>query len=308
MAGSGMGTAGINGRGAERKAQRPALQSGSPWPCCGMDTHDAPGTMGADRKARLILPRLNDAVPLKDLTSRSGVNGLCDEAVMHEEDRLETVAEFFALMSVLAWAGILSGDNAASKGRTHYQDGTGSKANRTEAAHCIPQQVLINGRYPHELLGTESSVHQCGLKPLPVYSKLVSLFARTNKTSIEVNDTDGSIESVSGSLGIKIAFVKWTDHLLDILEKRPPKSKVEVLRSAQEAYLGFFEAEKMATRTKLNRRLSDRTTDSARRAKNQVQVRLLLAFMQAQARSLNPPPLHAAAFKAFWEEVAREDD
>jgi hypothetical protein len=272
-----------------------------------MDTHDAPGTMGADRKGRFFLPRLNDAVPLKDLTSRSGLEGLFDEAVKHEKDRLETVAEFFALMSLLAWAGILSGDNAASKGRTYYQDGWGTKASRTEAAHCIPQQVLINGRRPPDLLKSESQVHSAGLKPLPVFTRLVSVFARTNKVSIEVNDTDGSIENVSGGLGIKIAFVKWTDHLLDILEKRPPKSKVEVLRSAQEAYLGFFEAEKLATRTKLNRRLSDRTSDPAKRAKNQVQVRLLLAFMQSQARSLNPPPLHAAAFKAFWEEVARDD-
>lgn len=272
-----------------------------------MDSHDAPGTMGAGRTARFILPRLNDAVPLKELTSRKELDGLAFEAEEHEKDRLETVAEFFALMSVLAWAGILSGDNAASKGRTWYQDGKGTKADRTEAAHCIPQQVLINGRRPPDLLDSESELHQGGLKPLPVFTKLVSVFARTNKVSVEVNDTDGSIENVSGSLGIKLAFVKWTDHLLDILEKRPPKSKVEVLRRAQEAYLGFFEAEKMATRTKLNRRLSDRTTDPARRAKNQVQVRLLLAFMQAQARSFNPPPLHAAAFKAFWEEVARDD-
>ena len=272
-----------------------------------MNPDEERAQLGLSKTGRTIMPRLDDRPTLGQRTGKTGLASLRAQALIHERDRLETVAEFFCLMGVLAWAGILSGDNSASKGKTTYQDGKGSKKDNTEAAHCLPAQVLINGHLPNIILESAARVHNSGLKPLPVSSKLASLFARTNKTSVEVNDTDSSIEKVSGGLGIKIAFVKWTDHLLDILEKQPPRSKVDVLRRAQEAYQGFYEAEKLATRAQLNRRLSARILDANKRAKNEQQIHLLLSFMQAQAGAMTPPPLHASAFKMFWEEVARTE-
>jgi hypothetical protein len=263
--------------------------------------------LGLHRTGRTPIIGLDDRKPLHQTTGQSGIAALRAEASIHERNRLETVAEFYALMSVLAWAGILSGPNAASKGKTTYQFGKGTKESRTEAAHCLPAQVLINGRYPNSLLESAANVHQCGLKPLPVASKLRNLFGRTNITSVEVNDADGSIERISGGLGIKIAFVKWTDHLLDQLEKSPPQSKADVLKTAREAYTNFLDAEKIATRTRLSRRRGNSIIDKAKRAKNDLQILLLESFQHTQASQINPCPLSDTDFEIFWEEVAKQE-
>lgn len=265
---------------------------------------DAP-IRGSRTTGRAFLAGLDDRLPLAQTTGKAGVASLRAEACIHERTRLETVAEFFALMSVLAAAGILAGDNSASKGKTTFQFGKGSRSDNTEAAHCLPAQVLINGQYPNAILESAAHVHRCGLKPIAVSSKLVNLFARTNKTSVEVNDADGSIERISGGLGIKIAFVKWTDALLTMLEASPPRSRDEVLTAAREAYRGYLEAEKTATRTRLRRRREKSILDKTKRAKNELQILLLDSFAHVQAGQITPFPLNETDFRVFWEEVTQ---
>lgn len=272
-----------------------------------MNHDEEAAQLGLHRTGRTAIIGLDDRKPLYQTTGQSGVAALRAEAGIHERNRLETVAELYALLSVLAWAGILSGGNAASKGKTTYQFGKGSREARTEAAHCLPAQVLINGRYPNSLLESAANVHRAGLKPLPVASKLRNLFGRTNITSVEVNDADGSIERISGGLGIKIAFVKWTDHLLVQLEKSPPQSKAGVLKAAREAYTFYLDAEKIATRTRLSRRREKSILDKAKRAKNDLQILLLESFQHTQAGQLTPCPLSDTDFEIFWGEVTKSE-
>ncbi len=272
-----------------------------------MNHDEEAAQLGLSRSGRTAIIGLDDRKPLYQTTGQTGIAALRAEACIHERNRLETVAEFYALLSVLAWAGILSGDNSASKGKTTYQFGKGTKESRTEAAHCIPAQVLINGLYPNSLLESAANVHRCGLKPLPVASKLRNLFGRTNITSVEVNDADGSIERISGGLGIKIAFVKWTDHLLDQLEKHPPGNQAGVLDAARKAYGFYLDAEKIATRTRLTRRRDKSILDKTKRAKNDLQILLLESFQQTQAAQLTPCPLNDTDFQIFWEEVTQRD-
>jgi len=272
-----------------------------------MNHDEEAAQLGLSRSGRTAIIGIDDRKPLWQTTGQSGHAALRAEAAIHERHRLETVAEFYALLSALAWAGILSGDNSASKGKTTYQFGKGSKEKRTEAAHCLPAQVLINGRYPNSLLESAAHVHRCGLKPLPVASKLRNLFGRTNITSVEVNDADGSIERISGGLGIKIAFVKWTDHLLDQLEKKPPRGRDDVRHAAREAYTRYLDAEKTATRTRLSRRQEKSILDKTKRAKNDLQIQLLQSFLHTQAGQITPCPLNDTDFQVFWHEVARQE-
>lgn len=263
--------------------------------------------LGLKTNRRTHLKGIDDRGPLSLTTGQQGFAALQAEAIIHERNRLESVAELYCLLCILSYGGILSGANAATKGKTTYQFGKGKKADRTEAAHCLPGQILINGHYPDIILDTAANVANAGLKPIPMSSKLRHLFGRTDITSVEVNDTDSSIETVTGDIGIKPAFVLCTDNLFSELEKSPPDNKVKVLRHAQAAYREFLEAAKLATRTRLNIRLNLRLTDPGAQRKNQEQIRLLLSFMQAQGGALNPFPLYASAFKLLWEEVAQPE-
>jgi hypothetical protein len=269
-------------------------------------TDDA-SILGLKTTGRTHLKGIDDRGPLSKTTGKQGFAALQAEAIIHEKNRLESVAELYCLLSLLAYGGILSGTNSATKGQTTYQFGKGSKADRTEAAHCLPGQILINGHYPDIILDTAANVEQAGLKPIAMSSKLRHLFGRTDITSVEVNDTDSSIETVTGDIGIKPAFVLSTDKLFSELEKSPPSTKVKVLRHAQAGYKEFYDAARLATRTRLNMRLNARLTDATDQKKNQEQILLLLAFMQAQGAALNPSPLYASAFKLLWEEVAKPE-
>ena len=135
--------------------------------------------LGLKRTGRTHLKGIDDRGPLSQTTGKQGFAALQAEAIIHEKHRLESVAELYCLLSLLAWGGILSGPNAATKGKTTYQFGKGRKLDRTEAAHCLPGQILINGHYPDTILDTAANVLQAGLQPIPTSSKLRHLFGRT---------------------------------------------------------------------------------------------------------------------------------
>jgi hypothetical protein len=72
--------------------------------------------------------------------------GMLERAIKHEVERQRVVASIILELNLMAVVGVLKKDVKVSLGGAHFQSLKGEDANATEAAHCAPRQILLNGR------------------------------------------------------------------------------------------------------------------------------------------------------------------
>jgi hypothetical protein len=135
--------------------------------------------------------------------------GLAMQALIHEGNRLESVAEEIVLACVLAGSKVIgSADMVTVAGGARYQFGKGARKDNTVAAHCLPGRLLVNAR-PIDTLAEwlkEDALKDRGIKPLPISSKLRNLHGRTDVVELIVNQVDSRLERMRRGRGLKPLF------------------------------------------------------------------------------------------------------
>ncbi len=132
-----------------------------------------------------------------------------DSARWHEGRRQRVVASILIELHLMAATEIIP---KTARGFTmikaRSQDAFGSTENQTEPAHCVPRQLVIRAREPHDLLR----------KPLPDRADFVcGYFAKTDTLPIDFNECDSRCERLGLVEGFRIACVSAiaTGHLTD---------------------------------------------------------------------------------------------
>ena len=165
---------------------------------------------------------------------------LRQQAVMHEHNRLETVAELLALTAILTVQRVLTGHEVITIGRAMFQFGQGDRAQGIQAAHCLPGHPYFNGLALHTVDEWQPEIlarHQ--IKPLPLASKLRNLCGRTDYVDASLNQTDCLIEIMDDGRGLKPTLGRALHHLQQHLKHRPAKdwpAVGELVAQAMEIY------------------------------------------------------------------------
>src|SRR3954447_26784822 len=72
--------------------------------------------------------------------------GLLERAVRHENARQRAVISVILELHMMALINVIEKDSNVSLDGAHFQSLKGEDAADTEAAHCVPRQILINGK------------------------------------------------------------------------------------------------------------------------------------------------------------------
>ncbi len=74
-------------------------------------------------------------------------------AIWHEGRRQRTIVSILLEIHLMALTEIIPKSCKGFKvEKAYWQDDTGSEDKDTQAAHCVPRQLVINGRHPHDIL------------------------------------------------------------------------------------------------------------------------------------------------------------
>jgi hypothetical protein len=130
---------------------------------------------------------------------------LATQASVHEQNRLDSVAQEIVLVCVLAASKVLALHDMFTVVGAKPQWNKGTKSDNTVAAHCLPGRILLNARpldYLSEWL-SEDSLDKCGIKALPMASTLRNLHGRTDVVDLIVNQVDSRLEIMTRGRGLK---------------------------------------------------------------------------------------------------------
>ncbi|HWB05822.1 MAG TPA: hypothetical protein VG796_22565 [Verrucomicrobiales bacterium] len=138
-------------------------------------------------------------------------------AKIHEASRLQTVAEMLALIGMMTRNGVLTEDACASVCKALRQSGKGRRKAQTQAAHCIPGHILINGIPIDDYLESPPGQHglhytreeflrKRGFVPHKLCDKIRELFERTEVAATSLNQADSYVENESPVAGLKEIF------------------------------------------------------------------------------------------------------
>lgn len=92
-------------------------------------------------------------------------------ARQHEQHRERVVVSIFAHLYLMSATDILPVNRSVAAERAYWQDFGGSDSAGTQAAHCVPCQLKINGRRPEQYVRKYSN---------KVSDEIVGLFGKTN--------------------------------------------------------------------------------------------------------------------------------
>lgn len=178
-------------------------------------------------------------MPAGDPTSAE----LAGQAVGHERNRLESVAEVIAIAAIMVARGALTGAEIVSVGGAVFQHGKGDRELGIVAAHCLPGQLAFNGAPLHTSSDwSPDLLSRCLLKPLPLAAKLRSLGGRTDYVHGIVNQADSLVEILPGGGGLKPALGLAIARLFRDLTSCRPRDWETVQRLAAGA-LEFYRLE-----------------------------------------------------------------
>lgn len=145
---------------------------------------------------------------------------LQEQARAHEWNRLQSVAETMALVTLLTAAKVISCQSPITVGKAIYQVGRGSREDRIAAAHCLPGHLMFGSQPLHRLPDWRPDViENSGLKAMAVALKLRGLFGRTDFVDRSINQADSYLEIMEGGRGLKFQFGHSTEHLMRLVEK-----------------------------------------------------------------------------------------
>jgi hypothetical protein len=140
-------------------------------------------------------------------------------ARQHEQHRQRTIVTIFAHLYLMSAREILPVNRSVAAERAHWQDFGGSEAAGTEAAHCVPCQLKINGYRPEQYVRKYSN---------SVGDEIAGLFGKTNPflpaifnkcdSRCEANGLvdafwDAAIKVVDFGLGNSLKIKDVTNHI-----------------------------------------------------------------------------------------------
>jgi hypothetical protein len=267
------------------------------------------------------LPGSFDARPLHqrpELVPAGGIPEI-NAAKLHETWRLQAVGELFSLLAILACRGVIDELETVEVVKAHVQQGTGSEAQDTEAAHRIPGQVLIGGISLQQYLqdppaAASDNVYQFlysrGFLPDQLQQVVMSIFARTDVAMSRINKTDSLIENQHAEVGLKevlelCAGCAVSSPLYGKLsvnrEGRPDWDKAQ--KTA--AYAFQYYRERAIRRViaaegqKMGERNKTRSTETAALEQLDMAVLILRAYLHVLHTAPDPPPVIATGFHSF---------
>lgn len=132
-----------------------------------------------------------------DFGDEGAPRALKDRAQWHESRRQRVVASILLELHLMAATGLISRTAKNFKlVKARWQDDFGSADNETQAAHCVPRQMIINTKEPQEILRI----------PLPDRSDFIrGYFAKTDTLPANFNKSDSRCEHLGLVEGFRLA-------------------------------------------------------------------------------------------------------
>ena len=90
----------------------------------------------------------------------------------HEQHRQRVIVTLLAHLYLMSANELLPANRSVAAQRAYWQDYNGSEAAGTEAAHCVPCQLKINGKRPEQYIRRFNNA---------LAEEIVSLFGKTNR-------------------------------------------------------------------------------------------------------------------------------
>lgn len=109
-------------------------------------------------------------------------------AIWHEGRRQRVIVSILLEIHLMAWSEIIPKSCRSFKvEKAFWQDAEGSDDDDTQAAHCVPRQLVINGKHPHEILGKYSADRRDFVQ---------GFFGKTDILPVNFNKCDSRAERV----------------------------------------------------------------------------------------------------------------
>lgn len=144
-----------------------------------------------------------------DFGDEGSPRALKDRAQWHESRRQHTVASILLELHLMAATGLISKRSKTVKlVKARWQDELGSREDETQAAYCVPRQLIINTREPADILRI----------PLPDRSDFIRAhFAKADNLPSNFNKSDSRCELYGLIEGFKEAcfYAIESGHLAD---------------------------------------------------------------------------------------------
>ncbi len=132
-----------------------------------------------------------------DFGDENAPRSVKDRARWHEGRRQRAIASILLELHLMAVTEIIP-LNTRSFGmvKAHWQDDFGSEEDETHAAHCVPRQLIIRSRHPHDLLRPYSPDRS---------DYLQGFFAKTDILPVNFNKCDSRCERIGLVNGFRLA-------------------------------------------------------------------------------------------------------
>lgn len=109
-------------------------------------------------------------------------------AVWHEGRRQRTIVSVLLEIHLMALTEIIPKSCRGFKvEKAFWQDDEGCDDDETQAAHCVPRQLVINGKHPHDILARYSSERR---------DYMQGFFGKTDLLPVNFNKCDSRAERV----------------------------------------------------------------------------------------------------------------
>lgn len=109
-------------------------------------------------------------------------------AVWHEGRRQRVIVSILLEIHLMALTEIIPKScRGVNVEKASWQDDVGSDDDDTQAAHCVPRQLILNGKHPHDILGRYS---------LDRRDYLQGFFGKTDLLPVNFNKCDSRAERV----------------------------------------------------------------------------------------------------------------
>ncbi len=120
-----------------------------------------------------------------DETSPKSLKG---RATWHEGRRQRVIVSILLEIHLMAWSEVIPKSVRSFKvEKAFWQDDAGADDDDTQAAHCVPRQLVINGKHPHDILAKYSADRRDFVQ---------GFFGKTDLLPVNFNKCDSRAERV----------------------------------------------------------------------------------------------------------------
>ncbi|CAN5408893.1 hypothetical protein BH10ACI1_BH10ACI1_21960 [soil metagenome] len=106
-----------------------------------------------------------------DFGNEDDPNSIKGRARQHEQHRERVITTLLAHLYLMSANNLLPSSRSVAAKRAYWQDYSGSEAAGTEAAHCVPCQLRINGKRPEQYIRRFNNA---------LAEEIAALFGKTN--------------------------------------------------------------------------------------------------------------------------------